>query len=347
MSNAKHIGRIDALAVALGVGNVRRTATRMTVSIGAAALAVMATAAPAPVSTVSPGVKLSADSTALITCGTTCPTPDDFWVDSVRNQFIAPNYPGQHIEYDAVTAPMEFWPITGLLRLLGLALGPPSIWGPGGPGWPDEPLWKLSGLFDLTADKSLQAGVAALEDAMAKHPNDHLVIYGNSQGAGIANVEKHRLAEQYPGPDAPDIDFVLGADPNLPNGGLASRFPGLYIPILDLTFNGPAPTDTQFDTVEISRQYDGFSDFPLYPLNVISTLNAVLGIVYVHMYGLDVSLPAEPNVAGVPGQARRHQLLLLREPGPAVVRSAAHPGRARAADRRGRAVLPGPRGTGL
>ena len=112
--------------------------------------------------------------------------------------------------------------------------------GPWWPSWPDEPLWKLSGLFDLTADQSLQAGVADLEDAIAKHPNDHLVIYGNSQGAGIANVEKRKLAEQYPwGTDAPDIDFVLGGDPNLPNGGLMSRFPGLYIPILDLTFNGP------------------------------------------------------------------------------------------------------------
>jgi PE-PPE domain len=55
----------------------------------------------------------------------------------------------------------------------------------------------------------------------------------------------------------------------------------LYIPILDLTFNGPARTDTRFHTVEINRQYDGFSDFPLYPLNVISLSNALLGIVYV------------------------------------------------------------------
>ena len=46
MGNAKHIGRVGALAVALGVGNVRRTATRMTVSIGAAALVVMATVVP-------------------------------------------------------------------------------------------------------------------------------------------------------------------------------------------------------------------------------------------------------------------------------------------------------------
>ena len=135
--------------------------------------------------------------------------------------------------------------------------------------WPDEPLWKLSGLFDLTFDQSVQAGVADLEEAMAEHPNDHLVIYGYSQGAVIANLEKRKLAEQYPaGTKAPDIDFVLSGDPNLPNGGLAARFPGLYIPILDLSFNGPAPTDTQFDTVEITRQYDGFADFPLYPLNV-------------------------------------------------------------------------------
>ncbi len=134
---------------------------------------------------------------------------------------------------------------------------------------------ETSGLFDLTLDQSVQAGVADLEGAMAEHGNDHLVIYGYSQGALIANREKRKLAEQYPaGTEAPDIDFVLGGDANLPNGGLFARFPGLYIPILDWSFNGPAPTDTQFDTVDINRQYDFMADFPLYPLNVIADLNA-------------------------------------------------------------------------
>ena len=36
MVNAKHIGRVGAPAVALGVGNFRQAATRMTVSIGVA-----------------------------------------------------------------------------------------------------------------------------------------------------------------------------------------------------------------------------------------------------------------------------------------------------------------------
>jgi hypothetical protein len=246
-------------------------------------------------------VKLSADSTALIMGGTTVPTPDEFWIESVMNQFIAPTHPthpGQTITPVAVTTPEEIWPITGIARLLELAFGDPSIAGPGGPAWPDEPWWKLSGLFDLTGDQSIQAGVADLKAAMAAHGNDHLVIYGYSQGAVVANMEKKRLAEQYPdGTTAPDINFVLGADENLPNGGLLARFAGLYIPILDWTFNGPAPTDTQFKTVEINQQYDGFADFPLYPLNLISTLNAVLGIVYLHTNPFDVSLPAHPTTS--------------------------------------------------
>jgi hypothetical protein len=277
MGNAKHIGRVGALAVALGV---------MATSVSAA----MASAADEP-----PPPKKS---TALILCGTTCPTPDDYFVDTAMNQYIKPSHPGQTITPVKVTTPEELWPATGALRLLELALGPPKLGGLDGPAWPDEPLWKLSGLFDMTANQSLQAGAADLEDAIAENPSDHLIIYGYSQGAGVANVVKGRLAEQYPkgtpaGDNAPDVDFVLTGDPNLPNGGLMSRFAGLYIPILDFPFNGAARTDTEFDTVEISQKYDGFTDFPLYPLNVVADANAVLGLIYVHAYLFDVSIPAD------------------------------------------------------
>jgi hypothetical protein len=177
MGYGRCVGREGALAVA----------TRMAVSIGIAALLVIATVVPAP--TASASDVPPPDTTALILCGTTCPTPDDAYVEVVKNQFIMPTHPCQDIDYVAVTTPEELWPITGVGRLIGFALGPPSLFGLGGPAWPDEPLWKLSGLFDLTADQSLRAGVADLEDAMATHPNDHLVIYGYSQGAGVANVE--------------------------------------------------------------------------------------------------------------------------------------------------------------
>jgi hypothetical protein len=122
---------------------------------------------------------------------------------------------------------MEAWPITGVVRLLGIAFGPPEVWGPGGAGWwPDEPWWKLTGLFDPTLDQAVQIGVSNLEQAMVEHGNDHLVIYGISEGSLIATAEKRKLAEQYPaGTVAPDIDFVMQGTFNLPNGGLHARFP--------------------------------------------------------------------------------------------------------------------------
>jgi hypothetical protein len=276
MGNGPHIGR-GALAFAL--------------------LVVMAPAVLAPASTVSPAVRLSADSTVLIMGGTSIPTWNDADVEVIMNQFIAPTHPGQTIEPVALTTPEEGWPLTGVLRLLGFAFGPPSIFGPGGAAWPDEPWWKLSGLFDLTVDRSIQAGLTDLETAMTKYGNDHLVIYGYSQGAMIAIREKRKLAEQYPGTTAPDIDFVLSEDPNLPNGGILARFPGLYIPILDLSFNGAEPTNTPFHTDVITRQYDGLVDFPLYPLNLIADLNAVLGFFYVHLYPFDVSLAPDPSTS--------------------------------------------------
>src|SRR6478609_3574776 len=116
MGYSRCVGRVGALAVA----------TRITVSIGAAVLVVTATVAPA--------VRLAATSApctrtdvtcALILGGTSAPTPDDAYVDVVRNQLIAPTHPGQEIGYDAVTTPEELWPLTGVARLLGLALGPP------------------------------------------------------------------------------------------------------------------------------------------------------------------------------------------------------------------------------
>jgi PE-PPE domain len=272
------------------VKNLRRTATRMTVPIGVAAL-MMATVV--PVASASPSDVPSPDKTALVVGGTTIPTPDQAYLDAVRDNFVAPTQSGD-IKYVAVTTPEEGWPLTGILRVAIAVFGPADLRFSSSL-WPDEPLWKLSGLFDRTFDQSVQQGVTDLDTAIADNGGNHLVIFGFSQGAIVANIEKQKLADQYPaGTQAPDISFVLIGDPNAPNGGLFARFPGLHIPILDWTLNGPAPTDTQFHTVDVIQQYDGFADFPLYPVNVLADVNAVFGILYTHTRDLEPSL-ADPS----------------------------------------------------
>jgi hypothetical protein len=94
-------------------GRALTVATRMAVSIGVAVL-VVSTVVPAP--PVSPEVRLAASTApctdtdvtcALIMGFTSLPTPDDYFMETVTNQFIAPTHPGQTITPVAVTTPEE------------------------------------------------------------------------------------------------------------------------------------------------------------------------------------------------------------------------------------------------
>ncbi|MCV7156171.1 PE-PPE domain-containing protein [Mycolicibacterium brisbanense] len=129
-------------------------------------------------------------------------------------------------------------------------------------------------------DQSVAQGRTNLDQAINAQPaGTPIVVFGYSQSARIASIEKRDLAAS--GSTLP-VSFVLIGNPNRPNGGVLSRFQGQQIPILGVTFDGATPTNTSFKTVDITRQYDGWSDFPLNPLNPFATANAVAGIYYVH-----------------------------------------------------------------
>jgi len=166
-------------------------------------------------------------------------------------------------------------------------------------------LWPFTGLTSRTYSDSSQRGYAMLDEqlhnaiaanAAAGSPDDPIVVFGYSQGAQIAAIEKQRLqAEADAGAQLPPITFVLTANPIRPNGGWSARLNGRMGPLATWwTPISSAPTNTQFQTYDVARQYDFFSDFPAYPLNPFATANAVFGILN-HNYG-PVSLdPSSPN----------------------------------------------------
>ncbi|MFA5711567.1 PE-PPE domain-containing protein [Mycolicibacterium sp.] len=133
--------------------------------------------------------------------------------------------------------------------------------------------WPVShgGLDDLKWDASVSQGAALLADEQI---GDGDVVFAFSQGAVAASKYKGEHANT-------GATFVLVENPNRANGGVLSRFAGLKIPILDVTFSGATPDNGDL-TLDIARQYSGWSDFPTYPLNLLATANAVLGIVYLH-----------------------------------------------------------------
>ena len=75
---------------------------------------------------------------------------------------------------------------------------------------------------------------------------------------------------------------MLAGDPNNPNGGLFERFDGLYIPGFNETFSGATPTWT-YPTDIYTIQYDGYADFPRYPINLLADANAIFGLYYDHL----------------------------------------------------------------
>jgi PE-PPE domain len=114
-------------------------------------------------------------------------------------------------------------------------------------------------------------------------PADTYRVFGHSQSATITTLEKRLLAETHDEGEGPDVSFEVTGNPNRPNGGFLARGPeGLTIPFLDVTFSGPTPTDTQYETDDTARQYDGWSDGAVNPLNILADINALVGIALLH-----------------------------------------------------------------
>ncbi|MBS9534417.1 PE-PPE domain-containing protein [Mycobacterium sp. M1] len=144
----------------------------------------------------------------------------------------------------------------------------------------------------LPFDQSVAQGVTILETEIKKQiQGGHNVFVGGvSQSATInAMVEGDIHDGKLDGVDVSGgkLTFLSLGDPSNPNGGILERFnlpqdPNPSLPSLGLTFSGAAPADTGIPTTIYTLEYDGFADFPRYPINFLSDLNAVLGMGLVH-----------------------------------------------------------------
>jgi hypothetical protein len=166
--------------------------------------------------------------------------------------------------------------------------------------WPGTPQ-----LGSLTLNQSVALGVHNLNTALQTNLAEGrpTTVFGISQSCIVATDEiRSLMAQGSPGSNL--LSFVLTADPNNPNGGFFERFTGAYIPVLDATFNGATPPNAPYQVSIYTGQYDFVADFPQYPLNVVSDLNALAGFAFVHTHtyvtpGQNwIQLPTSPGYTG-------------------------------------------------
>jgi hypothetical protein len=186
---------------------------------------------------------LAGEHVALIMGGSGTPIPSDEYIVAVFEKYVDPNFPG------AI---------------------PEGLFTP-------EGLYPYTGIKTLPLNTSVEQGQTILGDTVTKllANGNTVTIFGYSQSAILSSLEMADFS-----PDDP-IDFVFIGNEMNPNGGFLSRFPDLFIPSLGIPFYGPTPPDS-FPLVNYTLEYDGFADFPRYPLNFLSVLNAALGIALVH-----------------------------------------------------------------
>lgn len=164
-----------------------------------------------------------------------------------------------------------------------------------------EGLYPYTGVKDLPLDESVKRGLEAMTGDYSQIMNSingdsNVTVVGYSQSAILSSLFMQEMHEQNVSPDK--LGFVLLGDPMNPNGGLLSRFAGLNIPSLGLNFYGATPADL-YPTDIYTLEYDGFADFPRYPLNLLSDLNAFAGIYYVHGTYPDLDPAALPDGYGL------------------------------------------------
>jgi hypothetical protein len=133
-------------------------------------------------------------------------------------------------------------------------------------------------------------GVAAKDatnslDKAIRNGTQPAAAVGLSQGTLALDQEQARLANDPSAPPADKLQFTTIGDPTGRHGFgqsfLAGIFaPGSYIPFIDYTM--PKPVESQYDTNRVIATYDGLSDYPDRPDNLIAGANAFAASAIVH-----------------------------------------------------------------
>jgi hypothetical protein len=169
---------------------------------------------------------------------------------------------------------------------------------------PDQ-IYPLTGVKSLGAVTSLgqdqQIMVSDIESQITAggvSPENPVVVFGYSQSSDASSQIMSELAQQ--GVPSDDVHFVLVGDPQNPNGGFVNTFDfpagnTSAFTAFDQSFEPATPSDL-YPTDIYTLEYDGFADFPHYTTNLLSDLNADVGVFLAHSEYLDLT-PDQINSA--------------------------------------------------
>ncbi|WP_445168639.1 PE-PPE domain-containing protein [Mycolicibacterium sp. Dal123E01] len=216
----------------------------------------------------------AAQNTALIMGGSGDPIPTLSYIQKVFSLYVGPNSP---------------------LGTIASQLDTP------------EGLYPITGVKSLPLNVSVRQGMTTLATAIAQQiaAGNTATIFGYSQSAILSSLLMGQL------PSGTPVNFVFVGNEMNPNGGFLSRFPGLNLPSIGIDFYGATP-ENAFPLTNYTLEYDGFADFPRYPLNFLADLNAGLGIVFVHTKYPDLTTQQVNSAIALPTTDPTQKYYIIR-----------------------------------
>lgn len=152
--------------------------------------------------------------------------------------------------------------------------------------WPTMLLPPGSHQDNMTVGVAVKDGTNSLDNAI-HHGTDPAAAVGLSQGSLVLDQEQARLANDPTAPAPDKLQFTTFGDPTGRHAFGASFLarifpPGSHIPIPFIEYTMPQQVDSQYDTNHVVTAYDGFSDFPDRPDNLLAVANAAIGAAIAH-----------------------------------------------------------------
>lgn len=137
------------------------------------------------------------------------------------------------------------------------------------------------------SDWELEAGREMLDQAFSDWSGDDITVLAHSAGSRVANLWLHDYGQTR------FDDSLVPATTKFYNiGDSTNWYGGVYFEV-----DHAPPKDTPYDVTVITRQYDGFADYPGDITNNDAVTNSIYGQPYVHpdYFGIDPSPTADGN----------------------------------------------------
>ena len=142
---------------------------------------------------------------------------------------------------------------------------------------------------EVTGDIGVIVGENLLDKALdaASTPQ---IIFGYSAGAVVASRWLSEHASEADAPSADNVSFIFIGNPKRKYGGSTTEYTST-----------PTTPNTQYTVLDISREYDGVSDVPDDPMNLLAVLNSLAGYFFVHTSYSNVDLVNDDKLVWTEG----------------------------------------------